>query len=757
MKKINYKIKYKFILLAILCLGLAYSGTAKAEEARGPSFAPGEIIVKLKDGKSADDLKALNAKHKVISSKKISNEVLKPEARLKQLQEQSAVNPAAGIRDVPDAIRQQEWLVAHVKERDKRAPKGARVPKLDNIYVFKVPQDIDPLTVAQEYRLDPAVEIAEPNYIFQLFEVTPNDRFYSDQWAPPLTQTNIAWEYERGNDNIVIAIIDSGVDYTHEDLVAKIVPGYNFLDGNSDPFDYGSHGTYCAGIAAAITNNGLGISGISWGSKIMPVKVARENGGVVVCTLDTLVQGIYYAVDNGADVISLSLGGSCPSGILQQAIDYAYNRACIVIAAAGNSNDETRHYPAACDHVVAVAATDKYDVKADFSSYGTWVDISAPGVDILSTIPRQDLQDYALGSGTSAACPYVAGVMALMLSRYSGHSTQEIVDAVLGSADYIYNWNPEYRGKLGTGRVNAYRALVYNDTTEPTVPVVVDEGRFTNKNSQLYTSWNASDAESGILEYQYRIVTGTSVVRDWTSTGRFNYVTAGGLSLAEGRKYYIQVKAKNGAGLWSRGAGITDGITVDTIKPTGSIKINNNSPYAYNRNVILNLAATDSGSGMASGAQMCFSDEDGTRWSTPERYAANKNWVLSGDSGEKKVYVKFKDVAGNWSSVYWDSIILAVAPQISNLAISPSGNGAYAITFNLDIQATVTGEIMNLSGRLMRKFADNVQKPSGANALAWDGKNSSGARLSRGNYTVKITATSASGGSTSASKIFYYQ
>jgi len=210
-----------------------------------------------------------------------------------------------------------------------------------------------------------------------------------------------------------------------------------------------------------------------------------------------------------------------------------------------------------------------------------------------------------------------------------------------------------------------YRILfVALDSTPPSAPVVTDEGEFTREN-QLYASWTSSDPESDIQEYQYTIIQDSirgAVIRDWTSTGRNGYVTAGPLNLIKGRTYYFGVKAKNGSGLWSW-IDYSDGITVDTLPPQGALKINNDAIYTNSTSVTLTISAIDTGSGMGQGAQMRFSNHDAT-WTNPEAYSGTKSWTLLPGDGKKIVYVMFKDVIGNWSKAVSDMIILDTSKPI---------------------------------------------------------------------------------------------
>lgn len=298
--------------------------------------------------------------------------------------------------------------------------------------------------------------------------ILSNDSLYPNQWALP----KISWDkldatssaYNPATPSSKIAVVDTGVDYNHPDLSGKVDTGedWDFVNNDSDAMDDNLHGTHVAGIAAANTNNTLGVAGVSVNTNtILPVKVLNQSGSGYY---SWVAAGIIYAADHGARVINLSLGGNSRSTTLENAVNYAWNKGAVVVAAAGNSNNSSKTYPGAYPNAMAVWASDQNDNKASFSSYGSWVDIGAPGVNILSTIPlskdtKDGLQDgYYLANGTSMATPGVAGLAGLILSQHPDWSALQVRSKIESTADSVPDRRFR-RGYLGKGRINVFKAV----------------------------------------------------------------------------------------------------------------------------------------------------------------------------------------------------------------------------------------------------------------------------------------------------------
>lgn len=286
-------------------------------------------------------------------------------------------------------------------------------------------------------------------------QLTPNDPLFPQQWGLLKINSVRAWNVTRGSTLVNIAILDTGVQTNHPDLVDKMILSHNFST-SSTAEDLNGHGTHVAGIAAATTRNDLGVAGLAINPKIMNIKVLDDSGSGA---FSDVAQGVIYATQNGAKVINLSLGGSLPSATLQNALQYAKDNGVLTVAAAGNLNSNNLFYPAAYAQCLSVAALNQDDTKAAFSNYGaSWVDVAAPGVNILSTLPTyansQGGTNYGSLSGTSMATPFVAGLAALMLSLDS--NVNNVLNAIQTTTVSLNGTGTLYQ----RGRINTYAALL---------------------------------------------------------------------------------------------------------------------------------------------------------------------------------------------------------------------------------------------------------------------------------------------------------
>ncbi|MDB5099701.1 MAG: peptidase [Cyanobacteria bacterium RYN_339] len=306
---------------------------------------------------------------------------------------------------------------------------------------------------------DPAIEFVEPDYRLHTF-ATPTDPSYAQQWDMAKIQLGPALDLTPGAASIIVASVDSGVDYTHPELAGQVIKGYDYANNDADPIDDNGHGTHTAGTMAAATNNGQGVAGVAGGCKVLAVKVMDSTGSG---NTSGIISGITYATSHGAKVINLSLGGPQASQALHTAIQQAVNAGVVVVAAAGNDGSTTSNYPAAYPEVISVGATDKNDARATFSTYGSTLAIAAPGTSILSTY-KGGL--YKSLDGTSMASPHVAGVAALVRSLHPDWTVAQVRTALVNSGDPCTG----FTGSPGVKRLNALKALQYGGTTTPPAP-----------------------------------------------------------------------------------------------------------------------------------------------------------------------------------------------------------------------------------------------------------------------------------------------
>ncbi|AOH55881.1 hypothetical protein ABE28_016080 [Peribacillus muralis] len=313
------------------------------------------------------------------------------------------------------------------------------------------------------------VEYAEPNYLFKKMDI-PNDPAYIDQWHHKNLGTESAWTKSMGSKEMIVAIIDDGIDRKHEDLTGKIVEAYDTIRKRKNILPEGEHGTHIAGIIAGSANNNMGGAGVAPNVKLMPINVFD---GEYADTAD-IIEAIHYAIQKKAKIINMSLGVNMYSEALNKAVQEASKKGILIVAAAGNEGDMGKNvqrvYPAAYNNVISVAATDERDKRPYYSNYDSTVDIAAPGDEILSTLPHGK---YGWMSGTSMATPMVAGVAALIWSNEPKLNKTEVEYRLYDSAKDLGT-----KGKdiyYGNGRVNAKKALEMKTLTKPTVKTISDK------------------------------------------------------------------------------------------------------------------------------------------------------------------------------------------------------------------------------------------------------------------------------------------
>ena len=321
-----------------------------------------------------------------------------------------------------------------------------------DVQVVAVPAGLEKARVAA-YRQNPNVQFAELNGLYYAVASGPNDPMVGQQWqynntspTAPSTGGDInafeAWQVTMGSSSVGIAVLDSGIDQTHEDLRAKLAKTINFSISTTADDRYG-HGTHVAGSAAAVTNNGIGVAGTCPNCVLYNVKVLGDDGSG---DWSRIARGINWAANNGAKAINMSFGDiNVPSSTVESAVNYAWSKGVVLAAAAGNNGHDWGFYPAAYTNVIAVAATDSNDAKASFSNFGAWVDVAAPGASIYSTAPDHANTVFGSGvkygtlSGTSMASPHVAGLAGLIWSTSLCSTNSCVRDRIQNTANKAVN------------------------------------------------------------------------------------------------------------------------------------------------------------------------------------------------------------------------------------------------------------------------------------------------------------------------------
>jgi subtilisin family serine protease len=305
----------------------------------------------------------------------------------------------------------------------------------------------------ERLRASPIVEYAEPvRFVRALF--VPNDPYWAYQWNMNLIKAPQAWDIITGTSSVTVAIIDTGVDLDHPEFSGRIVSGWDFVNNDAYPDDDHWHGTHVAGIAGAQGNNGRGVAGVAWNVKIMPLKVLDSSGN----GYDTdVAAAIIWAADRGVKVLNMSLGADESSSVLADAVDYAYRKGCLMVAAAGNEGANRVLYPAAYTQVIAVSAVNYYSGIAYYSNYGPEIEVAAPGGDgsyrVLSTVPGW----YGYAAGTSMATPHVAGLAALLWSANPSLTAAQVRYCITSTA--VDLGEPGRDWYYGYGVIDAAEAL----------------------------------------------------------------------------------------------------------------------------------------------------------------------------------------------------------------------------------------------------------------------------------------------------------
>ena len=609
------------------------------------------------------------------------------------------------------------------------------------VHVVKVTPGNEEAAV-KRLKADPAVKFAEVDRLIPAAG-TANDPYYPSEWHLPDIGAPTAWNYATGS-GVTIAILDTGVDGTHPDLATQMVPGWNFYANSSNTSDSNGHGTGVAGTAAAATNNTLGVASVAGGAKIMPVVIADPSGWAY---WSTVAQGITWAADHGARVESLSYQGASGSSTIQSAASYLRSKGGVLFVAAGNTGAIDNTAPT--DLMMVVSALQQGDTLASFSSYGSFVDISAPGNNIITT---------AMGGGywncwgTSFATPIVAATAALILSERPDFTPSQ-VDATLKSTATDLG-APGYDIYYGYGDVNATAALQQAasaplapapDTTAPTAAITSPAGGATVSGT-VSIGVNASD-NVGVTHVDLR-VNGVVVASDSTAPYAFSWNSAGVANGTATLTAAAYDAAGNSAVSSPVAVNVSNTVTPppDTTPPTASIAspsggttVSGNVGVSVNASDNVGVTRVDL---LVDGATVATSNVG------PWQFTWNSSTV---SNGAATLNAKAWDAAGNVASSSTVSVNVSngVSASVSDttppvVTITSPSNGSTVPSKMVSIKTSATDN-SGAAGITQRLYIDGALVTTvqgGALSYNWNAR-----KAASGTHTIKVTATDAAGNS----------
>jgi len=424
-----------------------------------------------------------------------------------------------------------------------------------NAHIVTVPPQAED-AIIKALSNNPNIEYAERDRLVELSAITPSDPGFSSQWHLAKIQAPNAWSTTTGN-GITIAVLDTGIENSHPDLSNNLVSGWNSASNNKDTSPIHWHGTAVAGAVAATGNNSIGGASVAWGAKIMPVRITNRTDGYAVSS--DIANGLLWAADHGADIANLSYDLSPQDNIIQNAAQYFRSKGGVVVASAGNSNID----PGYTDnpYIINVSATDSSDNKASFSNYGSFIDVSAPGQDIYTTMTNAS---YTYGWGTSFSSPVTAGVIALIMTANPYLTADEVEVVLEQSADKPIT-GTEWHKYFGHGRVNAAAAVTlamqtnHIDSQAPSVTIFSPSA-----NSQVSdTAWVEVEASDNLSITEVELYVDDKLIGiDTMSPYQFSWDTT---HVADGNVTFI-AKAYDAAG--NVASSIPVNIAVDNITDT---------------------------------------------------------------------------------------------------------------------------------------------------------------------------------------------
>jgi subtilisin family serine protease len=647
---------------------------------------------------------------------------------------------SSAFAEPPDHVPGQ--LLVKVKpfvpEREKQAlfaGYGARqhgvIPQLD-VRILKVPEPRQS-QVLLRLRQNQNIAWAEPDYLVEP-ALVPNDPYYSLEWHLPKIQAPQAWDLTTGASGIIIAILDSGIDATHPDLAASLVPGWNFYDNNADTSEVTGHGTLVAGTAAGCGNNGAGVAPVAWGCKLMPVRICDTNG---YASVSTIANGLAWAADQGARVANISYG---PFGgsTFDSAVQYFQSKGGVVTMSAGNNGffDSSADNP----YVLNVSATDQNDLLASWSNTGNNVDLSAPGVNIATTAAGGR---YAAGSGTSFSAPVVAGVAALVLSANPSLTGAQAQDILKQTADDL--GTPGWDTSYGWGRVNALKAVQAAlsagspDTNPPAVQITAPASGSVLSGA-VVIDVSASDTV-GVARVELYL-NGKAVATNASAPAAFSWDTVAYFN----GSYSLQALAYDTVGNVGTSALIP--ITVqnaDTVAPIATITAPANGSTVSNV-VSVKISATDN-----VGVAKVEWYLDGVLTGTSASSAPVFSWATTNTAnGSHTLQAKAYDAAGNTGTSGPATLTVQnTLPDTTPPAVkitSPANGATLGKTTSVSVVATDNVSVTKVNLLVDGKLS---QSSSSSNPVfSWNTS-----KVSRGSHTLQSVAYDAAGNSARSSTV----
>lgn len=634
-------------------------------------------------------------------------------------------------------VQPRPGLPSAIFAKDLQAHGGKAIGKLEGIdvYVVALPPTASPKAVAQLLSHHPHIKFAEPDAIVAP-DFVPNDTYYTSEWHLQTLGAPTAWNVSTGS-GITVAILDSGIDATHPDLASQIVPGWNFWDNNSNTADVYGHGTKVAGVVAALGNNSMGVAGVAFNARLMPIRVTDTSGNA---SISALASGLTYAADHGARVANMSFAVQSYSTVISAA-QYFMNKGGVVMNSAGNYG--TLDSTPASNALVSVSATDSTDTIASWSSYGPYVDVSAPGVGIWTTTVGGG---YGAVSGTSFSSPVTAGVAALMMSANPLLAPAQIVSLLESTA--VDLGTTGYDEHYGFGRVSAANAVtaamqaMASDTQPPTVSITSPAGGTVSG----IVAVNVSSADNVGVTHVDLLVDGATIASDSVAPYGFSWDS----TALVGTTASLVAKAYDAAG--NVASSKTVSVTVaapsapDTTPP--SVSLTSPTGGAVSGTVTVTTSATDN-----VGVTRVDLLVNGSVVATDTTAPFTFNWNSTSLAGTNATLAaRAYDAAGNSAVSQTVTVnVTSGAPPANPDATPPvvkilSPASGSRVTGNVTVSVSATDNVAVASVSLSIDGSTVATSNSGSISYRWNTR-----KVSSGTHTISAVARDTSGNMSTAS------